>query len=298
MTLAITREVSRAIERCELTYLERAPIDVTRARAQHEGYRDALRGLGLEVVSLPEEPDLPDSVFVEDTAIVLDEVAVLTNPGASSRRPEVDSVARALTPRRRCVRVAPPATLDGGDVLTVGKVLYVGLTLRSNAAAVEQLRSLLNPFGYAVFGIPVTNCLHLKTGITQVAEKTLLINPNMIEKKFFPGFDFVEVDASEPQAGNALLIGETIVFPAAFPKTRERLMRLGRPIVTVEADELAKAEGGVTCCSLIVGYQKPGEPETRFLQENGFLNYSVVSVPPPRDCGPCVWRRTWLGRRG
>ncbi len=250
--IAITREVSRAIEHCELTYLDRAPIDLSRARAQHEQYRQALRGLGLEVVSLPEEPDLPDSVFVEDAAIVLDEVAVLTNPGASSRKPEVDSVAHALAPHRQLLRVAPPATLDGGDVLTVGKVIFVGLTLRSNAAAVEQLRSLLNPFGYAVFGVPVTNCLHLKTGVTQAAEKTLLINPNFIDKKYFPGYDFIEVDESEPHAGNALLIGETILFPAAFPKTRERLKRLGRPIVTLEADELAKAEGGVTCCSLIV----------------------------------------------
>ena len=252
MKIAITREVPRSIVDCELTHLARTPIDVTRARAQHEQYRAALRALGLEVLSLPEEPDLPDSVFVEDAAIVLDEVAALTNPGASSRKPEVDSVARALEPHRPLLRVAPPATLDGGDVLTVGKAIYVGLTLRSNAAAVEQLRVLLNPFGYAVFGVPVTNCLHLKTGVTQVAERALLINPNMADKKYFPGYDFVEVDPSEPNAGNALLIGETILFPAAFPKTRERLKRLGRPIVTLEADELAKAEGGVTCCSLIV----------------------------------------------
>ena len=252
MTLAITREVSRAIEHCELTYLDRTPINVERARAQHEQYREALRGLGLDVISLPEQPDLPDSVFVEDTAIVLEEVAVLTNPGASSRKPEVDSVAAALASHRQLLRITPPATLDGGDVLTVGKMIYIGLTLRSNAAAVEQLRQLLNPYGYVVMGMPVTNCLHLKTGITQVAEKTLLINPDFIDKKYFPGYDFIEVDPSEPHAGNALLIDGTIVFPAAFPKTRERLMRLGRPIVTVEADELAKAEGGVTCCSLIV----------------------------------------------
>ena len=250
--LAITREVSRAIEHCELTYLDRAPIDVTRARAQHQQYRDALRGLGLNVISLPEEADLPDSVFVEDTAIVLDEVAVLTNPGADSRKPEVDSVSLILAPYRRMLRITHPATLDGGDVLTVEKRIYVGLTLRSNAAAVEQLRSMLNPFGYIVTGVPVKNCLHLKTGVTQIAENTLLINPHMISKESFPACEFIEVDPSEPQAANALLIDGTILFPSAFPKTRERLQRLGQPIVTVEADELAKAEGGVTCCSLIV----------------------------------------------
>ena len=250
--LAITREVSRAIEHCELTYLDRAPIDLVRARTQHEQYCHALRGLGLDVISLPEEPDLPDSVFVEDVAIVLDEAAVLTNPGADSRKPEVASVERTLAPHRKLLRVTSPATLDGGDVLTVGKQIYVGLTLRSNATAVEQLRTLLNPFGYAVIGVPVKNCLHLKTGVTQVAEKTLLINPDMIGKEHFPGYDFIEVDPSEPDAANALLIDSTIIYPSAFPKTRERLQRLGQPIVTVEADEVAKAEGGVTCCSLIV----------------------------------------------
>lgn len=250
--LAITREVSRAIEHCELTYLDRTPIHPARARAQHEQYLHALRGLGLNVISLPEEPDLPDSVFVEDTAIVLDEVAVLTNPGADSRKPEVASVERTLAPHRTLLRITAPATLDGGDVLTVGKRIFVGLTLRSNAAAVEQLRTLLNPFGYVVTGVPVKNCLHLKTGVTQVAEKTLLINPNMIRKEDFPGYDFIEVDPSEPEAGNALLVNGTIIYPSAYVRTRERLQRLGQPIVTVDADELAKAEGGVTCCSLIV----------------------------------------------
>ncbi len=250
--LAVTREVSRAIEHCELTYLDRTPIDLVRARAQHEQYIHALRGLGLDVISLPEEPDLPDSVFVEDTAIVLDEAAVLTNPGADSRKPEVTSVERTLAPHRKLLRVTAPATLDGGDVLTVGKRIFVGMTLRSNPAAVEQLQTLLQPYGYTVRGVPVKNCLHLKTGITQVAENTLLINPNMISKEDLPGFDFIEVDPSEPDAGNALLINGTIIYPSAYVRTRERLQRLGLPIVTVEADELAKAEGGVTCCSLIM----------------------------------------------
>ena len=252
MSIAITREVSRAIEHCELTYLDRTPINLARATAQHEQYIDALSKLGINVITLPEQPDLPDSVFVEDTAIVLDEVAVLTNPGADSRKPEVASVERTLAPHRTLLRITAPATLDGGDVLTVGKRIFVGLTLRSNAAAVEQLRALLNPFGYVVTGVPVKNCLHLKTGVTQVAEKTLLINPNMIRKEDFPGYDFIEVDPSEPEAGNALLVNGTIIYPSAYVRTRQRLQRLGQPIVTVEADELAKAEGGVTCCSLIV----------------------------------------------
>ena len=251
MKIAITREVSRSVVNCELTHLARTPIDVTRAREQHEQYRAALRGLGVEVISLPEEPDLPDSVFVEDTAIVLDEVAVLTRPGAESRRAEVESVARALEPYRRLLRISAPGTLDGGDVLTVGKEIFVGLTLRTNAAAIEQLRVLLNPFGYAVIDVPVTDCLHLKSGITQVAEKTLLINPAWVDKKYFEGFDFIEIDPSESYAANALMIGDALIYPAAFRQTAKRLEGLARSTVRVEADELAKAEGAVTCCSLI-----------------------------------------------
>jgi dimethylargininase len=256
-SIAITRDVSRSVERCELTCLDRTPIDVARARAQHEQYREALRRLGLDVVCLPEEPDLPDSVFVEDAAIVFDEVAVLTNPGADSRKPEVASVARALASLRPLLRVTAPATLDGGDVLIVGRSMYVGLSSRSNQAAVEQLRALVGPFGYAVAGVPLRDGLHLKTGVSRVAESTLLINPAMVSREHFPGFDFVEVDPSEPNSANALLVGDTIIFPAAHPRTRERLERFGWPIVTVAADELAKAEGGVTCCSLIVNVSTP-----------------------------------------
>lgn len=251
MLTAITREVSRSIVNCELTHLARTPIDVDRARAQHGQYRDALRALGLEVLSLPEEPDLPDSVFVEDAAIVLDEVALLTRPGADSRKPEVESIARALEPYRRLLRIQPPGTLDGGDVLVADRKIFVGATLRSNASALEQMRELLQPFGYEVVGVPVTDCLHLKSGVTRVGERTLLINPAWVEKKYFDGFDFVEVDPSEPGAANALLVGGTVVYPAAFAATRTRLEAAVPRLVAVEADELAKAEGGVTCCSLI-----------------------------------------------
>lgn len=251
MLIAITREVSRSIVNCELTHLARTPIDVTRARAQHEQYRAALRALGLEVICLPEAPDLPDSVFVEDTAVVLDEVAVLTRPGADSRKPEVESIAPALEPYRPLARLTTPAALDGGDVLAVGRKIFVGQTLRTNAAALEQLHGILKPFGYEVIGVPVTECLHLKSGVTQVAENTLLINPAWVEKKYFEGFDFIEVDPSEPFAANALMIGEALVYPSAFAGTRARLEAEKRRVVTVEADELAKAEGGVTCCSLI-----------------------------------------------
>ncbi len=251
MLLAITRAVSRSIAHCELTHLERVPIDLENARRQHHAYEEALRSLGVEVISLPEEPDLPDSVFVEDTAVVLDECAVLTRPGADSRKPEVESVAAALAPYRTLYRVAAPGTVDGGDVLTVGKQIFVGLTSRSNQNAIDQMQAFLAPYGYQVRGVRVSGCLHLKSAVTQVDERTLLINPAWVEKSSFPGMDFIEIDPSEPYAANILRVGEDLIYQPAYPKTLARLEAAGFHPVLVDASELAKAEGALTCCSLI-----------------------------------------------
>ncbi len=249
--IAITREVSRSIINCELTHLERAPIDVERARRQHAEYESALKQLGVAVLSLPEEPTLADSVFVEDTALVLDECAIILQPGADSRKPETESIAQALTPYRKLFSAQAPARVDGGDILRVGKQIYVGLSSRSDTNAIEQIQDFLRSYGYQVQAVNVTGCLHLKSAVTQVAEDTLLINPAWVDKKNFYGMKFIETDPSEPYAANAVLIDETILYPTAFPRTRKKLEDAGIKIITVNADELAKAEGALTCCSLI-----------------------------------------------
>jgi dimethylargininase len=251
MYIAITREVSRAIVRCELTHLARTPIDMDRARRQHTQYETALKQLGLAVLSLPEAPALADSVFVEDTALVLDECAVITRPGAESRRPETEIIMEALSPYRKLFHIQAPARIDGGDILRVGKQIYVGLTTRSDTNAIEQIQDFLQPCGYKLHAVTVTGCLHLKSAVTQVKWDTLLINPDWVDKKDFQGVNFIEIDPSEPYAANAVMIGETIIYPTSFPKTQNLLDRAGIQMVTVEADELAKAEGAVTCCSLI-----------------------------------------------
>jgi dimethylargininase len=248
---AITRAVSRSIINCELTHLERIPIDIENARRQHHAYEEALRALGVNVHPLPEEPNLPDSVFVEDAAIVLDECAVLTRPGADSRKPEIESIAQALAPYRTLYRVQPPGTVDGGDVLTVGKQIFVGLTTRSNQSAIDQMQAFLKPYGYTVRGVPVTGCLHLKSAVTQAAGNTLLINPAWAQKSDFPGMDFIEIDPSEPSAANVLLVGDKTIYQPAYPKTIARLEAAGIHPLLVDASELAKAEGALTCCSLI-----------------------------------------------
>jgi len=251
MRIAITRQVSPGIARCVLTHLERQSIDPGVAGAQHRRYETCLTELGCTVHSLPAEPDLPDSVFVEDVAVVLDELAVLTRPGAASRRPETAGVAAALAPYRRLVRIEPPGTLDGGDVLVAGRGVHVGRTTRSDESGIEQLRRLLGPEGYTVIPVEVHGCLHLKSAVTLVAPDTLLVNRDWVDVEVFPGKRLLEVDPGEPFAANALRIGAQVVYPAAFPRTRARLAAAGIEAVTVDVSELAKAEGAVTCCSLV-----------------------------------------------
>ena len=252
MTIAITRRVSPRFNECEITHIERTPIDLDTARAQHDAYVRLLEELGCEVVELPEEPDRPDSVFVEDTAFILPEAAVITRPGADSRKPEIETIAPALTPHRTLLRMKEPASVDGGDVLVVGKEIFIGLSTRSNIESVAQLNVLLAEFGYAVRGVEMTDCLHLKTAVTRVDDATLLINPNWVDPSNFPGLDLIEIDASEPFAANCLPVRGKIIYPTTFPKTQRRLEQRGYSIVSVDLSELAKAEGAVTCCSLII----------------------------------------------
>jgi dimethylargininase len=251
MWIAVTREVSPSLGDCELSYVPREAIDVAHARAQHRDYQRALEILGCRLLTLPAEPDLPDSVFVEDVAIVLDEVAVLTRPGALSRRAEVAGVAEVLRRYRPVLAIGAPGTLDGGDVLRVGRTLYVGESARSNAAGIAQLRELLAGHGYAVQGVPTRGCLHLKSAATQLGDDTLLLQPDWVDRDRFADFHVIEVDPTEPHAANVLRIGDALVMPASFPRTRQRLLDAGFQVMVVDVSELQKAEGAVTCCSLV-----------------------------------------------
>jgi dimethylargininase len=248
---ALTREISGAIARCELTHVARSPIDLEAARRQHEEYERCLSALGCAVLRLDAGDDMADSVFIEDTAVVLDELAVIGRPGAESRRGETTAVATALAPYRTLVRIEAPGTLDGGDVLVAGRRVFVGLSGRTNRGGVDQLARAIEPFGYSVAAVPVCGCLHLKSAVTLVGPRTLLMNPEWIDPARFAPFDATYVDPSEPAAANALWIGHFVVYPSAFALTRQRLEKRGVAVRSIDAGELAKAEGGVTCCSLI-----------------------------------------------
>jgi len=252
MLIAVTRAVSPTLADCELTHRTRESIDVARVVAEHADYENTLSALGATVMRAPQEPTLPDAVFVEDTAIVLDEIAIITRPGAESRRSETPTVAAVLERYRPLHFVCAPATLDGGDVLSVGKRVFVGVSTRTNAEAVAQMRRILAPHGYTVCEAAVRGCLHLKSAVTALADDLLLVNEEWTPPAAFSEFDLVSVDPDEPSAANALRLDDRIIFPTAFPRTAARLEQRGLRVVGVDARELAKAEGAVTCCSLLI----------------------------------------------
>jgi dimethylargininase len=255
MPFAITRRVGPAIVDCQLEYLSRQAIDWKKAQGQHLEYERALESAGYRIISMPADPNLPDGVFVEDCAVVVDEVGVLTRPAAEARRAEVESIALALQPFRRLLRIEAPATLEGGDVLRVGRRLFVGHSRRTNDDGIEQLRRHLSPFGYEVVAVEVTGCLHLKSACCAIGHDRLLLNREWVDPAGFTGFDLVDVP--EAWGANVLLLGETVVVSTAFPKTQQMLQSLGLRVVGIDNSELRKAEAGVTCSSLL--FDTPGD---------------------------------------
>ena len=248
---AITRQVSAGINDCELSFHVRQPIDVAKAIAQHNVYQDCLVELGARIVSLPAESDLPDAVFVEDAALVVDEVAVITNMGAPSRRAESKSLAKTLLQYRPLKFLIEPATVDGGDVLRVGRSVFVGLSRRTNRHGIDQLRDLLRAYDYQVQPVEVKSCLHLKSACSDIGNGTILVNRSWVDAEQLRGFELLDVPAEEPAAANALLLNNVVILPASFPKTRALLENRAFSTRIIDVSELQKAEAGVTCSSLI-----------------------------------------------
>ncbi len=251
MLTAITRAVSPGIVNRELTHVVRQSIELAKAEEQHRAYQALLEKCGARVISLTAEPALPDSMFVEDPAIVLDELAIIFPLGTETRRPEAASIAQALAKFRKLARVEVPGQVEGGDVLRIGRSLFAGLSSRTNAEGIRQLASIVAPYGYHVASVAVTGCLHLKSAVTYVGRNTLLANRAWFDTKPFAGFAWIDVAAEEPHAANALAIGGTVIFPASFPRTRARLEALGFHVTLLDISELQKAESGLTCSSLL-----------------------------------------------
>jgi dimethylargininase len=256
MLIALTRELTPSLATdCELTHLERNPIDLARARDQHARYRRTLSELGARVIHVPSPDELADAVFIEDTLLAFDETLILPRVGAASRRPESDGVRKAVLELGIPVfEMTGRGTLDGGDVLRIGrngKTVLVGLSTRTTREGIEELASCLQPHGYRVRGIEVPSCLHLKTACSALSDDTVLLNPAWVSPGAFEEYRVLEVDPAEPFAGNSLTIGDTLLYSSFHPRTRERLARRGFEPRILDISELEKAEAGLTCLSVV-----------------------------------------------
>ena len=249
--IAVTNAPSPLLPQCELTHVERTAIDYAVAVRQHDGYQAMLRACGAEVDALRVNAGHPDGVFIEDTAIVLDEVAVLTSMGTPSRRGEPDGVEPALRKYRAVERIGLPATIEGGDVVRVGRTLLIGQSSRTNSGGAAALEQIAGRYGYSAIRVPVTGCLHLKSACTALPDGRLLVNPDWIDPGPLAAFRKVVVPPEEPSAADVALVGDVVCMAAEHPRTAGLVESLGFTVRTTPLSEFAKAEGAVTCLSLI-----------------------------------------------
>ena len=250
MLMALTHLPSPLLQNCELTFLQSEPISLERANTQHAQYRAMLERCGVSVVALDESRELPDSVFVEDPIIVFDEVAVLTSMGVASRRKESDAIEAFFAQHRPIKRIELPVKIEGGDVLKIGKTIFVGESPRTNKEGIEALARIIEPLGYEVIPVRVFGCLHLKTGCTVLDEQTLLINSAWVDASAFEGFNKIEVPHDEPFGANVLKIATILCMNEAFPKSIALVKELGYTVDSVDISEFVKAEAGLTCMSV------------------------------------------------
>ena len=250
--IAFTRRPSRSLANCEVGYAPREEIDLHLAFQQHEAYCRALRQLGVAVEVLPPEEAFPDSVFIEDNAIILDELAVVASMGTLSRQGEPELFLPVLDRHRRFATIAPPATIEGGDVLRMGKTLYVGVSTRTNREGVEALRTIVEPLGYQVTPVGIRACLHLKTACTSLDDETVLVNPAWIDSDALGAFRLLHVPAEEPFGANVLRLPGGVLVQASCPLTRDVIESRGYGTTGVDLGEFAKADAGLTCLSLLI----------------------------------------------
>ena len=249
--IALTHQPSPNMQACERTFVPVVPIDIALASKQHAAYCQALARCGAKVRTLAVNVAMPDCTFIEDTAVVLDEVAILCSLGTPSRQAEPAGIEPVLREYRPVEQIVPPATLEGGDVLRIGRRLLVGHSSRTNAAGIAALTAIAGRFGYRVTSIPVRGSLHLKTACTALPDGRLLVNPAWLDVLPLADFDLVHIPAAEPWGANLCLAGNTVILPAAHAQTAAVVSRLGFVLQPVEITEFSKAEGGVTCLSLL-----------------------------------------------
>jgi dimethylargininase len=255
--VALVRRPGRNLQDGERTHVERTPIDPVLAAEQHARYVEALREAGARIVDVPVDPQLPDAVFIEDTALVLGSLAVIPHSAVETRRRETPAVASVLAEYCRLTSPPPGACFDGGDILAIDRTVYVGRGTRTNQAAIEFLTTILQPHGYDVVPVAVSGCLHLKTGVTYVGSNKVLINRQWVARTPFARYVQIEVDADEPMGANALLVGDALLMSASYPRTAKRVAAHGFTPRLIDISEFHRAEGGLTCLSILFSPAAP-----------------------------------------
>lgn len=252
MKTAILRTPPPGLEHCELTHIGRTPIDPVLALNQHQNLARILADCNYSVITLPPVPGLPDSSFVEDTALILPEAAILLPLGTGSRSAEAELIRAPLQELFGSVRVIPPPVrIEGGDILRTGKQLFVGISTRTDVAGAEALADITDEWGYEVSTVEIGGSLHLKTAVTAPDDRTVLLNPEWVDPAAFGDRDVIEVDGSEPFAANILRLWNKIVAHKGFPRTTGRLRNAGFEVVETDISEFLKAEAGLTCLCLL-----------------------------------------------
>lgn len=251
MKTAFVRRPDRSITRCELSFIGRDPIDFNALRAAHTVYVDTLKQAGFSVVLLPDAVEAPDGMFVEDTAVILGSCAVICRPGAVARQNEVDSVEAELDKTHEIFKIDSTGTIDGGDVLVAGKKIFVGIGFRTDMSGFVQFQTIAHRLGYVVTAVDVGDCLHLKTAVTLLADETLLLNRQWVDAGVFCGFKLLDIDQSEPFSANIIGTDLGVICSAQFVRTNDSLNAAGYHLLPVDSTEAAKAEAGLTCCSLL-----------------------------------------------
>ncbi len=252
----LVRAPSASIVDCELTHRPRVPIDVELLYRQHGRYVSTLQRLGVKIEWLPPLDRSPDAVFVEDAAVVLDEVSIVCNPGAESRRGEPRTLAPHLPADRPALRAPADESLDGGDVLVVGRNVLVGRSTRTAPSAARWIHDALTPLGYRVASVPVERALHLKTAVTLAGPGCVVVDPLAVDEAALrtalpPGTDWIAVSPHEAPGANVLRVGPTTLVAASAPETAARLRHEGLRVSTLDISEFEKAEAGLTCLSIV-----------------------------------------------
>lgn len=222
-----------------------------KALSQHEEYIDALKDCKVKVICLDPDEDYPDSCFVEDTALLTSRCAIITNPGAESRKGEPKHIKKELKQHYKNIeQIQPPGTIEAGDIMMVGNHFYIGLSARTNESGADQMISYLSKYGFTGSKIELKEVLHLKTGMSYLEHNNLLISGEFVNHPYFKEFNKIIIDPKEAYSANCIWVNDTVIIPSGFPKTLKQVHELGYRTIEVDVSEFEKIDGGLSCLSL------------------------------------------------